>query len=61
MVVASTLHHCSSTAEFERLDVAKSTLEEMQAAVRKLIAGVGEDAAREGLIDTPRVRIFCPS
>lgn len=30
-------------------------LERMQAAVRCLLTGLGEDVGREGLVDTPKV------
>jgi GTP cyclohydrolase I len=33
----------------------EARLERMQAAVRVIIAGVGEDVEREGLRDTPKV------
>jgi GTP cyclohydrolase I len=36
-------------------------LERMEAAVQQLLVGVGEDPAREGLIDTPRVSALRPS
>lgn len=49
------LCQCSSSAELEGMDLADGTLDSMQAAVRVLIEGVGEDPSREGLLDTPRV------
>ena len=33
----------------------KAKLQRMQEAVRVLLAGIGEDVAREGLVDTPKV------
>jgi len=42
----------------EQLQVAESTVQQMQAAVRLLIDNLGEDASREGLLDTPRVGSF---
>jgi GTP cyclohydrolase I len=36
----------------------KAKLQRMQEAVRVLLAGVGEDVTREGLVDTPKVS--CP-
>ena len=44
-----------------RLDTADEPQAEqlagMEHAVHQLLLGVGEDPAREGLVDTPRVRI----
>ena len=37
------------------LDHDDSRLNRMQQAVRTLLAGLGEDSNREGLIDTPKV------
>ena len=46
---------CSSILELEKMELADGTLEKMQAAVKTLILGVGEDPSREGLLETPRV------
>ena len=59
MVLA--LCHCDSRRSLD--DMAKGdeqpgsqpALAAMEAAVGQLLVGVGEDPAREGLIDTPRV------
>ena len=50
---------CDSTGDVS-LDPAEPQAEQlagMEHAVHQLLLGVGEDPAREGLVDTPRVRI----
>mgnify|MGYP001811081240 CR=1 FL=1 len=37
----------------------KASMEAMQAAVRALLLGVGEEPDREGLKDTPKVSFYC--
>lgn len=56
MVVSNRFSTCSSAVELDCMGLADGTVDKMQAAVRTLIHGVGEDPSREGLIETPRVR-----
>ena len=47
---------CGKCSSSSALTVGAGAMQHMQAAVRVLIEGVGEDSGREGLLDTPRVR-----
>lgn len=54
MVADQPLCHCSSKLELQEVAEGRD-LASMEQAVQQLLVGVGEDPAREGLIDTPRV------
>ena len=55
MVATNRFSTCSSALELDRMELTDGTVDKMQAAVRTLIQGVGEDPTREGLLETPRV------
>lgn len=57
-MVSKSLRQLSSTTDIASLSESdKCYLTQMQDAVEVLLKGIGEDPSREGLRDTPRVRI----
>ena len=55
-MVVQNLCHCDSLADLPAASEGREEeLEHMASAVHQLLVGVGEDPAREGLVDTPRV------
>ena len=55
-MVVQHLCHCSSLVDLPAASEGREQeLAHMASAVHQLLVGVGEDPAREGLVDTPRV------
>jgi hypothetical protein len=48
-------HAGATSQQAARRQPARSRLERMEAAVRTVLHGLGEDVEREGLVDTPKV------